>query len=203
MTAILLETGKESTPEYKFILTLLRYLGIDRTKYEIITVGGKDNLPNVSNKMRDIELNGGKNVLIFDADTATNGGGFSSRLSEIKATLTSKDVHAEIFLFPNNHDDGDFETMLDGIANHSSHKLFFDCFSDFEHCVASQYIAPNLKGKLHTYVSSQKGLSKKQRDNIGKGEWLFEDENLWNLNSPKLQSLKDFLLHNLLQSTNN
>ena len=197
MTAILLETGKKSTPEYVFLSTLLRYLGLDSVKYEIITVGGKDNLPNVSNKMRDVELNGGKNVLIFDADTAINGGGFSVRLSEIKATLSSKGVNAEIFLFPNHQDDGDFETMLDRIANRTSHKLFFDCFSDFECCVSPQYIAPNLKGKLHTYVSSQKWLSKKQRDNIGKGEWLFEEERLWNLGSPELQSLKDFLLCNL------
>lgn len=197
MIAILLETGKESTPEYNFISTLLRHLGIASEKYQIITVGGKDNLPNASNKMRDIELEGGKNIIIFDADSANNGGGFSRRLSEINATLASKDVHAEIFLFPNNHDDGDFETMLDRIANRSSHKLFFDCFNDFESCVATQYIAPNLKGKLHTYVSSQTWLNKKQRDNIGKGEWLFDEEQLWDLNSPELQSLKDFLLRNI------
>ncbi|MBD5193811.1 MAG: hypothetical protein HDS91_04760 [Bacteroidales bacterium] len=197
MIAILLETGKESTPEYVFISTLLRHLGIPSEKYQIITVGGKNNLPNVTNKMRDIELSGGKNILIFDADTEINGGGFSTRLSEIKDTLASKDVHAEVFLFPNHHDDGDFETMLDRIANRSSHKLFFDCFNDFECCVAPQYIAPNLKGKLHTYVSSQTWLNKRQRDNIGKGEWLFEEEQLWNLNSPELQSLKDFLLLNL------
>lgn len=197
MIAILLETGKKSTPEYVFILTLLRHLGFDSTHYEIITVGGKDNLSNVTTKMRDIELSGGKNVLIFDADTAKNGGGFSTRLSEIKATLSSKKVHAEIFLFPNHRDDGDFETMLDRIANRSSHKLFFDCFSDFECCVSHQYIAPNLKGKLHTYVSSQIWLNKKQRDNIGKGEWLFDDNRLWCLESHELQPLKDFLRNNL------
>ncbi len=197
MTAILLETGKKSTPEYVFILTLLRSLDIAPEKYEIITVGGKDNLSNVSNKMRDIELNGGRNILIFDADTSANGGGFSVRLSEIEATLTAKGVHADIFLFPNHQDDGDFETLLDRIANRSSHQLFFDCFYDFECCVAPQYVAPNLKGKLHTYVSSQKWLNKKQRDNIGKGEWLFEEKKLWDLDSPELQSLKVFLLNNL------
>ena len=197
MTAILLETGKKSTPEYVFILTLLRSLDIAPEKYEIITVGGKDNLSNVSNKMRDIELNGGRNILIFDADTSANGGGFSVRLSEIEATLTAKAVNADIFLFPNHQDDGAFETLLDRIANRSSHQLFFDCFCDFECCVAPQYVAPNLKGKLHTYVSSQKWLNKKQRDNIGKGEWLFEEKKLWDLDSPELQSLKVFLLNNL------
>lgn len=193
MTFIYIESGKDSTPEYVFVKTLLEHLGIDTSSYTIITVNGKDNLPNVTPKMLDVELDGGRNILIFDADSAANKGGYAKRSSEITRTLTSCGVHAEVFLFPNNHDDGDFETLLDKIANREKHRQFFDCFGDFECCVSKSYIAPNLKGKLHTYISSQKGLSKKQRDAIGKGQWLFSDPALWNLASPELQPLKDFI----------
>lgn len=36
-------------------------------------------------------------------------------------------------------------------------------------------------------------LTKKQRDKIGSGYWLFENDTLWDLNLPKLDPLKAFI----------
>ena len=72
-----------------------------------------------------------------------------------------------------------------------------DCFSDYEACLGSQYISPNLKGKLHTYISFMKKLTGGQRKKLGQGEWLFDREEFWDLKSPYLQPLVDFLKGNM------
>ena len=89
-------------------------------------------------------------------------------------------------------------------ALHDTHKIFFDCFEDYEKCIkgvkdeegSSVYNSPNLKGKLHTYISAQK-LNKKCRDRLGAGDWLFDRPEYWNLDIVALQALKDFFAGNL------
>lgn len=194
MIRIYLETEKPATPERVFVNTILCHLKVDMNEFEIICVGGKDNLRNVINKMKETVIQDhGCNLVIFDADGIENGGGFEKRKSEIETLLASSGVNADLFLWPNNKDDGDFETLVEKLIRQDLHKQFLYCFHDYEACLGKEYLSPNRKGKLHTFVSAQKGLSKKQRDGLGKGEWMFDNPNLWNLNSQELESLKDFL----------
>jgi hypothetical protein len=93
---------------------------------------------------------------------------------------------------------------MEATALHDTHKVFFDCFDDYEKCIKGVknaegtpiYNSPNLKGKLHTYISAQK-LNKKYRDRLGAGDWLFDRSEYWNLDIVALQALKDFLAENL------
>ncbi len=197
MIAIFIEAGHKNTAEYTFMAALLSLMGYGDDQYEIITVGGKDNLPGMRPKMLANMAEGVRNIVIFDADSAGNGGGCERRRSELTEALSGLGVEAELFLFPDNTSDGDFETLLLQIARQDLHKVFFDCFGDFESCVRRDYVAPNLKGKLHTYVSSQKWLSNKQRDRLGRGDWLFDVHDLWDMDSDRLSSLKDFIRANL------
>lgn len=194
MIRIYLETGKSTTAESVFIKTILCHLGFNKNDFEIIFVGGKDNLKNVLNKMTETVIqDGGHNLVIFDADGIENGGGFENRKNEIEDLLSSSGVDANLFLWPNNKDDGDFETLAEKLIQADLHKRFLDCFHDYEICLGDDYLTPNRKGKLHTFVSAQKFLSKKQRDGLGKGEWMFDNTNLWNLDSQELEPLKEFL----------
>ena len=85
MTRIYLETGKKSTSEYVFMRTLLGSMGYGSGKVEILCADGKDNLHNLANKMRETILEGkGRNLIVFDADTEANGGGFLKRKGEIE-----------------------------------------------------------------------------------------------------------------------
>lgn len=68
MIKIYLETGKKTTSEYVFIETLLRVLGLDKS-YQIECVNGKDNLANAANTFMANTESGGKNLIVFDADT--------------------------------------------------------------------------------------------------------------------------------------
>jgi hypothetical protein len=149
MTRIYLETGSKKTSEYVFIRTLLEdVLNFDKSKYavEIECVGGKDNLPNVTNKMIDTTLGeGGTNLIIFDADSQAKAkdGGCIKRKKALQQILDSKGVQAEIFLFPNDKDDGDVETLLEKLMRKDLHEKFFDCYNDYETCLGDDYVRPD------------------------------------------------------------
>ena len=192
MIRIFIESKNRSTPEYKFVDTLLKHMGINQASYEIITLNGKDTLHLAKNQFLQNTAEGGRNIIIFDADSEENLGGFRRRKDDLESKLKQLDITAELFLWPNDNEDGDFETLLESIARKDLHKQFFDCFNDYEACLGREYIKPNRKGKLHTYISSMK-LSNSQRRSIGSGEWLFENDTLWNLEAPSLTPIKEFL----------
>ena len=94
---------------------------------------------------------------------------------------------------------------LDSRTKEDLHKLFFDCFEDYENCIKGakdkatgelMYKAPDIKSKLNAYIRSQR-LSSRERSRIGGGDWLFENTNYWDLSSEKLKPLIDFLKANL------
>lgn len=193
MTNIYLETWKAFTPEYVFIRTLLeKTLGKDITQIQLVCVNGWQNLPNVANSLRANTLAGGTNLIVFDADTLANGGGFQNRLQCIQQMIAQNGLNAQVFLFPDNTNDGDLECLLEQLARDDIHRQFFDCFNDYENCLGTAYIHPNRKAKMYSYISSQLALSNNQRKNVGRGEWHFDDPNLWDLNRQALDALKVF-----------
>lgn len=191
MKYVYIEAANNKQPEYKFLQTYADSVGLKDIEFK--PVGGKDNLKNLKNELLKQQLENNVVAILFDADSIQNRGGYSNRIREINDELSNIGVRASIFLWPNNRDDGDFETMLDNIVRRDIHKEFFDCFEDYEKCVAKSYNVPNLKGKLHTFVTAQKGLTNQQKKNIS-SDWFFDNGSLWNLSSPYLNPLKDFLL---------
>ena len=197
MVRIYLETGEDTTPEYVFVNTLMKHWGYDSNSFEIVRVGGKDKLLLMAPKMKETTLEGGKNLVIFDADSAANGGGFNERNEALIQLLQSMGVIAELFLFPNNHDDGDVEVLLETLTRKDLHKRFFDCFNDYECCIGTEYNAPDLKAKLFAYMTAQKGLSKTKLKKLKSGQWLCENKDYWDIDRDTLKPLKDFI-HNAL-----
>lgn len=192
MINIYIEAKDLKTPEAKFVETLLRLIGANPDLYRIVPLGGKDTLEVSKNQFLQNSFEGGVNLIIFDADTPSNNGGYAKRKAQLLAKITQLDIKAELFLWPDDNRDGDVETLLDDIARHDIHSGFFDCFNDYECCLGSNYEHPNRKGKLYTYITSMP-LSKRQRDSIGSGNWLFENTDYWNLNAPALEPIKSFL----------
>lgn len=190
---IYIEAANKNVPETNFLVSYIEHIGINDVL--IVPINGKGNLANSCQKIKDDLAEGNKPVILFDADGKWNKGGFNITIGIIKDTIQKNGIKEDIdvFLWPNNKDDGDFEIMLEHIVQREKHKLFFDCFNDYEICVSQKYDTPNRKGKFHTFMNAHRELSGETKKKFGKGEWLFFDKNYWDWDAPYLNPLRDFL----------
>ena len=172
--------------------TLIENLGYNISSNKVEFVNGYKNLVNVIPTIKARCAEGGKVVIIFDADSLGNNGGYETRKKEIEEVLGENNAQAELFLFPNNEEDGDFETLLEHLIQNEKHTQMLDCYADYETCLGNDYVHPNLKGKIFTYISAMKMSSSKRRK-LGNGEWMFGNAEYWSLESDYLKPLKAFL----------
>ena len=172
--------------------TLIENLGYNISSNKVEFVNGHKNLVNVIPTIKARCAEGGKVVIIFDADSLGNNGGYETRKKEIEEVLGENNAQAELFLFPNNEEDGDFETLLEHLIQKEKHTQMLDCYADYETCLGNDYVHPNLKGKIFTYISAMKMSSSKRRK-LGNGEWMFDNAEYWSLESDYLKPLKAFL----------
>ncbi|WQZ22286.1 hypothetical protein KVM56_04185 [Helicobacter pylori] len=94
--------------------------------FKVQNIKGKDNL---SKRLLEIEKYD-KTLIIFDADKD-----YESNKKEILSKTQQKITEEQIFLFPNNQDDGDLETLLLEIAKHDE---FLKCFEGYLECIKSK-----------------------------------------------------------------
>ncbi|GAA9014552.1 hypothetical protein BTM294_06210 [Helicobacter pylori] len=97
--------------------------------FKVKDVKGKDDL---SKRLLEIEKYD-KTLIIFDAnkDYESNKKEILTVVSKRKQTISEE----QIFLFPNNQDDGDLETLLLEIAKHDE---FLKCFESYLECIKSK-----------------------------------------------------------------
>jgi hypothetical protein len=184
-----------------FIRDYLTYLFGDKwkSKAEIRHVGGWNNLSKITNELEKTTSAGFKNFVIFDADTVMNNGGFAKRKEDIEKIKTQEIVF-ELFLFPNNQLDGDFENLLEKIIN-QEHEGLLDCFSKYERCISQYkdsnsnqlYITPARKARMYSYIDAFP-KSKSQKEEFKNGNYFFLNPEYWNLNHSFLDTLKEFLV---------
>ena len=207
MIKIFIESGvnaarkhdKETTNEQDFIVKVIakhfpncKY----KVDFDVIGINGWTNIPKNEYEFKENSDKGFSNLVIFDADEERNGGGFAKRRSEILA-MKSESIEFDLFLWPDNHTDGDFEMLLSKIIN-SEHQCLLDCYENFEDEVRAndpdevKYETPGRKGEMYSYISLQK-MSQKQKKELSKGYWMFDDSKYWDLSSDELKPLIDFL----------
>ncbi|GAA6864608.1 hypothetical protein CHC126_05130 [Helicobacter pylori] len=147
--------------------------------------------------------------IIFDADKKESqeiDAGFDNKLEHICKELKEKRIdfpREQIFLFPNNQDDGDLETLLLKIANH---KEFINCFESYLDCIKKkEHYKPikNIrKSKWYAYLEAL-GLEdlytkKNIFDTEGKVKDQYKEDykklkEVIDFNSSSLVPLKNFL----------
>ena len=207
MIKIFIESGvnaakkhdKETTNEQDFIVKVIakhfpncKY----KVDFDVIGINGWTNIPKNEYEFKENSDKGFSNLVIFDADEDRNGGGFAKRQSEILA-MKSESIEFDLFLWPDNHTDGDFEMLLSKITN-PEHQCLLDCYENFEEEVRAndpeeeKYETPRRKGEMYSYISLQK-MSQKQKKELSKGYWMFDDSKYWDLSSDELKPLIDFL----------
>lgn len=205
MNKIFIEAKHDKTSEFNFLKTILLHYFQDK-EVEFTFMDGVANLfsETILNQILQSQDEGDNVLIILDADFVNKGWGFAKRHKDIEEKMRSNNICSPVFLYPNNLNDGDVEILLESLARKDIHRSWWDCFEDYEMCVKGihdnngnpRYNIPNRKAKLHTYISSQL-LNKKQRDKVGRGHWLFDDESYWDLSSEKLKPLLDFFTANL------
>lgn len=205
---IFIETGlsekrkknKQYTNEWHFVCDYLKHLkeDINDDDFEVIDVGGKDKLRLFDNQMREATSKGEKNIVVFDCDYETTGGGLDNRKRTFEDLKASLGVDFDYFLFPNDKDEGAFEDMLLHIIN-PRHKGVLECFESYENCMKRRnesmggncYDMPNVKAKVYTYITSFK-RSNSENDSVKSGNWDFGNTEYWDLDSEYLKPLKSF-----------
>lgn len=199
MTRIFIESKSDKTQEFNFIKAYLKHLEISLDDVDFVHEDGKDNIRLDSNKFLEAQAENMNNIILFDADN--NG---STKIMLDKFLADNPDIQASYFLFPNNEDDGNVETLLDHILLKDNFQGFFGCFDDYEMCIKGQkdemgntlYSTPNLKGKLYTFFTSLH-LSNSKMSKVKRGNWLFNEPGYWNFTSPYLEPLKTFIIENI------
>lgn len=189
--------GKDSDFIDKYLISLF---GDNAGRWEFVPANGYSTLHLLDQKFKENTDRGGTNVIIFDADSPENNGGFGSRKKYIEDKLKELSIESEVFLFPNNHDDGDLEFLLEQIIN-KEHRCLLECFEWYEKCVGGHcdkngnpiYVTPNRKAKIYAYIESFK-KSKSEREKFKNGkEFFFDNPKYWDLKSGYLNPLKDFM----------
>ncbi|GAA7746986.1 hypothetical protein HpBT0154_02410 [Helicobacter pylori] len=133
----------------------------------MLDIEGKDKLisgefPEKIRKILNNEHQTYKQVcIIFDADkkkSQESDADFDNKLKHIREKFKEKRIdfpREQIFLFPNNQDDGDLETLLLKIANH---KEFINCFESYLDCIKKKEcykpIKDVRKNMLYAYLEA-------------------------------------------------
>ncbi|GAA8067340.1 hypothetical protein HpHA3_05570 [Helicobacter pylori] len=142
--------GKSDRNFLGWYLNFLKY----KDHFDIFDIEGKDKLisDEFLEKIDKILNNKHKTYkqvcIIFDADkkeSQESDAGFDNKLEHICKELKEKRIdfpREQIFLFPNNQDDGDLETLLLEIANH---KEFINCFESLLIVLKRKNIVSRLK----------------------------------------------------------
>lgn len=132
--------GKSDRNFLGWYLNFLKY----KDHFDIFDIEGKDKLISDEflekiDKILNNKHQTYKQVcIIFDADkkeSQERNAGFDNKLAHICKELKEKRIdfpREQIFLFPNNQDDGDLETLLSEITNY---KEFINCFESYLDCI--------------------------------------------------------------------
>ncbi len=138
-------------------LYFLEYFPIKNFKVKDVT--GKDNL---SKRLLEIEQYA-KTLIIFDADNYESN---KKEILKVVSKTQQKITEEQIFLFPNNQDNGDLETLLLEMAKHDE---FLKCFERYLECIKSKEhykpIKDIGKSKWYAYLEAL-GLENLTKTNI-------------------------------------
>ncbi len=184
-------------PSDKVFLEVYLYFleDIPIKNFKVQNIKGKDNL---SKRLLEIEQYA-KTLIIFDADKdyESNKKEILKVVSKTKQTISEE----QIFLFPNNQDDGDLETLLLEIAKHDE---FLKCFEGYLECIKNkEHYKPikNIrKNMLYAYLEAL-GLENLTKIDIFDNESKIKNKHEENyrrlkevikFNSKSLIPLKDF-----------
>lgn len=174
---------------------LRQYALYKQLKFDIMNNDGNILKLAIIKQMSDAIDSKTRVCIVFDADQS-----YANTLYRLKNELGILANKVDIFLFPNNKDKGELETLLLDIARHPQ---FVECFDNYVKCVESKDIraADNIhkKSKMFAYreVSGLEKFLKKLKDDDKIPRNFLENNEIFNryfdFDSPRLEPLRNFL----------
>jgi hypothetical protein len=139
-------------------------------------------------------------VIIQDADNHNKdkkSGGVINRMKYLNKVKSDKKIDFDTFLFPNNKDDGDLETLLLRIAN-EPYNISDKCYENYIKCceqISEKSFANELredKSKVFNYFRTYYGMKSAKEENR-----RYESK-YWDFNNNELSQLKNILENKVL-----
>jgi hypothetical protein len=126
-------------------------------------------------------------IVILDADN-----NIEDRRNEVLKDFTEFNTAIELFLFPNNSDNGELENLLAKIAKE---RKLIECFEGYEKCIEG-YERPVNKSKIFAYLDAllpHNNKDNNKKDLIQEANRDYRNISHWDLNHEYLNPLKEFL----------
>lgn len=173
----------EGKSDEVFVRQYCRFLNPDMDE-KISIANGKDNL------IHHKDIKKYKTLIIFDADD-DYGRSKENIVSQLKTMEVDIDEYP-IFLFPNNQESGNLETLIEKIALHPK---ILQCFQGYCDCIKSQmsgdenFRLPAKKSKVFAYMEVfgfKNGINEKD----------FKFDTCCDFESAYLKPLRDFIESN-------
>jgi len=168
----------------------------------IVTAGCDKIRENFRVKFEEINDYNYKILVIQDADDMRknkNTGGVTLRTLFLENLKKELNVNFDFFLFPNNEDDGDLETLLLKIVNNEYFTKTKDCYFQWIECAKEHSPSENIeelklpKNIVYNYFRTFHGMKKANEENRD-----YSDE-YWRFSSKSLEPLKKFLEKNIIK----
>ncbi len=141
-------------------------------------------------------------IIIQDTDNMEiKDGGFENRIKYLNQIKLDLDIDFDIFLFPNNKDNGDLETLLLSIVIEEKYVPYYTNYENYAlnlTTFSQKQFSDELlldKQKVFSYFQAYQGIKNSKEENR-----KYESE-FWNLGSNKLQPFAEFLRKKIKQYT--
>jgi hypothetical protein len=159
-------------------------------RMDFIEIGGKsDKLHKSQAKIQESTSQGNVNLLVFDADDSD----FATTKNKIQVAANSLNLNFDsIFLFPNNQDAGNLETLLKKCIP-TDKSAVVNCIESYKKCVAglTDLGLKPVDDKKMLYIYQEAFGPDKGSFKGSARTYLRED--IWNLNAAATQPLRQFL----------
>ena len=171
-----------------------------RQRLEVYITGGYSKFNDLLSVYEDKDGNGVIPAVVYDADSSAddeNHGGNTARRTLLQEQYDGHvfqrkpNDELSIFLFPNNRDDGNIETLLEMISAKGSRKAMTVCWRIYEWLLSMfHYFKPTAKSKINEYTSAT----------IGPEVWEYQGQNkalfsqvIWDWRSRDILPLCEFI----------
>lgn len=171
----------------------------ENIEIKILVGGGYTAIENLPPKIKEYTDQGYKISIIQDADNPKKeNGGVENRIKYLEDIKNKKSINFSIFLFPNNKDDGDLETLLLRITNKTKYDIADECYEKYIECTSkfsNKEFDDELredKSRVFNYFRTYYGMDKAKEQN------RYYEKDYWDFNHKDLEPLKDYINSNII-----